>query len=338
MSFPPSSPVSHIDTPGDIPTYIASVRAPDTEKGQQERIFSPYPTYTHLPPAYEDPIVDVQGRRVSRRRRCLRIVLHAVLLTSVAIFFFPGIVHKVRIYFYARPDMFLTFLSRQFVRAWRGIQMEGSYGTYEGVDNCVRFADWSSLQAGEYFSPLSENSAPYPYAAKANLDLPVSSDLLYFLSHGALSSGVVQLAADGDSDSDVATVSVQLLYHHPEFLEDAHVCLLQREEGKNGVGIFVSPKDRTRFYSTEHRAQTPDYHHRHPHHRPSHRPFFSMKISLPAPAGRELLKIKGLETNMPMFVHLFEELESLVDFKTLKLRASNTAIVVKVRFTTHKYC
>lgn len=215
--------------------------------------------------------------------------------------------------------------------------MDGGFGTYEDVENCVRFADWSSLEAGEHYSPLSENNAPYPYAATASLDLPISSDLLYFLSHGAHSSGVVQLAADGDSDSDVATVSVQLLYHHPEFLETAHVCLLQREEGKNGVGIFVSSHWRVPFYITKYGAQTPDHRHRHPHHRPNHRPFFSMKISLPAPAARDLLKIKGFETNMPLFVHLFDELENLVDFETFKLRTSNTVIVVKVRFAARQY-
>ena len=118
--------------------------------------------------------------------------------------------------------------------------MNDSYRTYEGMDDCVRFADWTTPEVGEHFTPLQDNTSPYPYSAKNFLELPVSSDLLYFLSRGALSSGIVQLAADGDSDSNVASVRVQLLYNRPEFLEHAHVCLLQREEGKNGVGIFVS--------------------------------------------------------------------------------------------------
>ena len=60
-----------------------------------------------------------------------------------------------------------------------------------------------------------------------------------------------------------------------------------------------------------------------------------MKISLPTPSGRDALQLNGFETNMPLFAHTFEELEDLVDFKTLKLRSSNSIIMVKVGNAKH---
>lgn len=76
---------------------VADPRILDPEKGPQERLFAPYTTYTHLPPAYEGLNVVAQERGVSRRRRCFRVILHTVLLVSLVTFFFPGFVHKVAI-------------------------------------------------------------------------------------------------------------------------------------------------------------------------------------------------------------------------------------------------
>lgn len=109
----------------------------------------------------------------------------------------------------------------------------------EDIHDCVRFANWTVEGPGDYFVPNSEQITHYPYIATASIDIPVSSTLLYVLSSGALSNGVVEVTADGPSHSDVAKVSVNLSYHRFEELEKAHVCQLQRAAGKNGVGIFV---------------------------------------------------------------------------------------------------
>lgn len=72
------------------------------------------------------------------------------------------------------------------------------------------------------------------------MNLPVDSDVLYFISKGSMSHGLVNIADDGDVDAKSIKVDITFVYDHEEDLDLAKVCLLQPEEGHNGVGIFVS--------------------------------------------------------------------------------------------------
>jgi hypothetical protein len=80
---------------------------------------------------------------------------------------------------------------------------------------------------------------PHRQAARASVDLPISSDLLYFLSRGSMANGII-IFDDKNDDSDDVNVTVTFLYHDDYFLEQAKVCLLQPKESHNGLGIFVS--------------------------------------------------------------------------------------------------
>ena len=104
--------------------------------------------------------------------------------------------------------------------------------------DCTEVAQWDHVDAQTYHNG-------YEHAVRTSVDLPVSSDLLYFVSHGFLSNGIVKFVDSGAKDSLNATVDVKFFYDHvhdhdhdlPDLLK---VCRLQRARGKNGVGIFVS--------------------------------------------------------------------------------------------------
>ena len=94
----------------------------------------------------------------------------------------------------------------------------------------------------EFFHPRDHS------AARTSLKLPVSSDLLYFISQGAFSRGLVRVLNDGEDKNDV-NVTVTYFYKTEYLLERSKVCFLQPKEDRNGVGIFVSdmPSSVTRY-------------------------------------------------------------------------------------------
>lgn len=98
--------------------------------------------------------------------------------------------------------------------------------------DCVNVAQWKELDG-------SPGDNHYSYRAYTSLELPVSSDLLYFISRGSLSVGTIDFLESEEPDSDSVKVDVTFLYQTPKALEHAKVCQLERESGKNGVGIFV---------------------------------------------------------------------------------------------------
>ena len=60
------------------------------------------------------------------------------------------------------------------------------------------------------------------------------------MSIRALSHGLIEVTDSGDPNSDVVKVDVHLKYHDEAVPRLAKVCLLQKEDNQNGVGIFVS--------------------------------------------------------------------------------------------------
>jgi hypothetical protein len=123
----------------------------------------------------------------------------------------------------------------------RGLFYGKSRATMNGDEvylphDCVEVLEWNNLEGGGHHHDYSR-------AVEALIDLPISSELLYFTSHGSLSNGVIKFVDAGDKNSDVAGVSVQFLYdEEPHDLTNfVKVCRMQNGDGKNGVGIFVSP-------------------------------------------------------------------------------------------------
>ncbi len=100
--------------------------------------------------------------------------------------------------------------------------------------DCVEVAEWNQLE-------LSNGHHDFSHVVETSVDIPVSSDLLYFLGRGHLSHGAIQFVDTGAEDSDVAHVDVKFSYDHHELADFVKVCRLSSDhENKNGVGIFVS--------------------------------------------------------------------------------------------------
>lgn len=78
-----------------------------------------------------------------------------------------------------------------------------------------------------------------PLSTSLSFSLPVSADVLYFLSRGSLAYGSVKIDLLEEGGDDVA-VDVTISYWSDAALERATVCELEREgTNHHGIGIFV---------------------------------------------------------------------------------------------------
>ncbi|KAH9042745.1 hypothetical protein EDB85DRAFT_1916640 [Lactarius pseudohatsudake] len=83
------------------------------------------------------------------------------------------------------------------------------------------------------------DNCPSPFGSwsRASFSLPVHSDALYLVAHGALASGDLYVS----ESPEVKDVSVKVFAHHRGSiaLSRATVCQLSRGDGQVGVGIFT---------------------------------------------------------------------------------------------------
>lgn len=99
------------------------------------------------------------------------------------------------------------------------------------IHDCVEGDLWSD--------DPSEATLPGAFSSYTSFELPVSSNLLLFLARGSTSHGNIAIITSDDV-GDVAKVDVSVEYYRQKIRDEARVCLLGREEGETGVGIFVS--------------------------------------------------------------------------------------------------
>ncbi|KZT03912.1 uncharacterized protein LAESUDRAFT_658842 [Laetiporus sulphureus 93-53] len=173
-------------------------------------------------------------------------------------------------------------------------------------DSCTQPAQWT-------FDP---DTPPPPHGfahvAEASFDLPVSSDVLFFESRGtaALAHGSIEFTDTGDVGSDTAKVEIMAYFNDvDEFVELTKVCLLQPEEGKNGIGIFA-----------------PHHWAGHHHHRGIQ---YELKVHLPPAEDGSLRQLKTLNTNLPMFVHYAGALSNSFKFDKVLFTTSNVPVHVQ---------
>lgn len=107
------------------------------------------------------------------------------------------------------------------------------------------FFDGSSNFASpspRYADEVSISMANPPYISKMNLTVPIDQ-LLFFLSKGSLSQGLLRFVAADPKDGAVAgaaKVELSVMYWSLEARNLANVCILSRKEGAYGLGIYVS--------------------------------------------------------------------------------------------------
>ncbi|KAF8586657.1 hypothetical protein K439DRAFT_1408598 [Ramaria rubella] len=151
-----------------------------------------------------------------------------------------------------------------------------------------------------------------PFSSTVHFSIPTSSPLVFLTSKGSYdqdSSITVQLS-ESDSSSDDIEIDVVVGYYDNAALERADVCLLERDGGGKGVGLFtqrcywpwcfLSYKDKVRFTVT---------------------------IRLPSSGSSENpLIINALETTMGIWSHHIASLNNQVVFGSLSLKGHNAPI------------
>ena len=114
------------------------------------------------------------------------------------------------------------------------------------VEECVQGDDWSSSDGSSFVAvqlPGEEgNVYPFDFEAETSFDLPLSSDTLFAISRGRLLGGFAKVVTSSEQADDTATVKVLIRYNREELLESTKACLLSRDDGEKGVGIFVSDR------------------------------------------------------------------------------------------------
>jgi len=146
-----------------------------------------------------------------------------------------------------------------------------------------------------------------PYSSNLTLHLPLSSHLLYFLARGSHSQGVLRLVASEDLvGHDYAQVDVDVRYWKFDHRSRATLCLLKKDEGAHGLGIFTAAQQWPTIPAKE-------------------RLHFTVTVRLPA-SEKSLLTLRALDSNLPLFRHEILDLENKVSFESLTLRGTNAGI------------
>ena len=103
-------------------------------------------------------------------------------------------------------------------------------------ETCIRQAEWTHVETHTKHPGVSRL---FGRVAKTYLELPRNSTLLYFHSSGALARGSLHITDDGDGRRDTVQIEIKLTYDTEDTLSSLAVCMLQRGEDQNGIGIFV---------------------------------------------------------------------------------------------------
>ncbi|KAJ7496621.1 hypothetical protein FB451DRAFT_1208265 [Mycena latifolia] len=165
------------------------------------------------------------------------------------------------------------------------------------LEECV--TDWS--EAGKRF-PVFRS---FPYSAKTSFKFPLPSETLLVLSQGALSAGNLKVTtSSGVTD---ARVNVVVYYHTTAVLDKAQVCLIKRNDGEGGLGIFT-PTTWWNRQRTDHL-------------------YFDVELILPR--GSSPPHVNTLSTDVHNFWQDLDTLRGIIDFGDISLKGSNGKIHAK---------
>ncbi|EMD33012.1 hypothetical protein CERSUDRAFT_99022 [Gelatoporia subvermispora B] len=174
---------------------------------------------------------------------------------------------------------------------------------------CISYAAWN-------LNPTYGNQHHFPHSAQTTFELPLDSELLYFIATGAENQleGSIEIITSPNVSPHHASVEISAFYGIIDVLEWTRVCLLQRDQNKHGVGIFAAIHwpNRPRGYHA----------------------FFDIKVRLPV-TGDSPLRINHLETDLPYFAHDVADLKGSIDFGTVSLNSKKFPILVHSLYAEH---
>ncbi|KAI9441484.1 hypothetical protein H4582DRAFT_1810952 [Lactarius indigo] len=147
-------------------------------------------------------------------------------------------------------------------------------------------------------------SRPFGSWSRASFSLPVDSDALYLVSHGALASGDLYVS----ESPEVKDVSVKVFVHHRGSiaLSRGTACQLSRGDGQVGVGIYTP---RRWFFPS--------------------RDALHFVVEVKFPAGRGAIRyVPSFQADLPMFALDMSDI-SAFRFGDISLRSKNNHIKVQ---------
>ena len=99
----------------------------------------------------------------------------------------------------------------------------------------------------ESWSPepsLAANRVPWRtregHVAYTTFSMPLDVPNHYFLSRGGHAAGTFTLEYDDNLDADKFYIHVQASWRHEIAMQSSQLCLLKRQSGSIGLGIYVS--------------------------------------------------------------------------------------------------
>ncbi|CCM02993.1 uncharacterized protein FIBRA_05108 [Fibroporia radiculosa] len=278
--------------PEQTPTHAAP--SADVEKVGSAPLLNPYPDYqATYSVQHIVPVVDQRPRRRAKVR-----FLHAFVLAGLLFFFLPPLTtHAIR-------------GSTHILNHWFGKDRKTSMPLLvETPESCVETASWTHGPPRQHYQ--------FAHSAETSFELPLSSDILFFLSrgHAAFAHGSIEISDTGKEGSDMAQVDIVGHYNDiDDFLGLTSVCTLQPEDGHNGVGIFAPL-------------------HWSGHHDSRRQIRFQVFVRLPASSSSSTAtSIKKLATDMSQFVHYVADIKDTIFFDKLILRGANAPIHVETLF------
>ena len=99
---------------------------------------------------------------------------------------------------------------------------------------------WSAETNSPEAGILSTVPKSFPFSSETSFELPVTSESLFLISRGHLSSGTIDLVTDKRLAPGSVSVHVVANYFREDIRNLTKVCWLERGKGESGVGIFVS--------------------------------------------------------------------------------------------------
>ncbi|KAJ7133735.1 hypothetical protein C8R43DRAFT_956583 [Mycena crocata] len=173
------------------------------------------------------------------------------------------------------------------------------YPTPPGVDVHHCKTQWPTAEKKTMFGS-------FPYSVDLDFNFPLPSETLLLLSEGSLSAGNLKITSAYDL-TDQVRVHVTVHYYGTAVRDTAKICLIKRENGESGLGIFT-PKN---WYS---RKRTD-------------RLYFDVELILPHTlSSPSPLYINALSTDLNNFSQDVAALINIIKFGELSLRGSNGKI------------
>ncbi|KAJ7180577.1 hypothetical protein C8R46DRAFT_587094 [Mycena filopes] len=145
-------------------------------------------------------------------------------------------------------------------------------------------------------------ASSFPYSSTTTFDFALPSEALLLLSKGQLSAGNLKIKT-ASSITDAVSVKVTVNYHTTTVRDAAKVCMIGRNKGEVGVGIFTPTYWRRRSWTDA----------------------LSFDVELTLPYSKSTQYIKALSTDVNNFSHNVGTLRNIF-FGDISLRASNGKI------------